>query len=371
MASDVYSPGLFGVVAGETGVSSLGGGLRLRGYAIEELAENASFMEVAYLLLHEELPTSEELADFLSILIEAEELPPLVSELLERLPLHVDLMEILRSGVSLIGHFDLHADGDDAGAHVVKTQRLLAVLPLLISYRWRLANGLSRVQSDPQLGFAANLFRLIHNREPSELEDRALDVTLTLHAEHELTPSTFAARVVASTATDYYSAITAAIGAAKGAFHGAPNPEVIQTIQRAGDPESARKWVLEALRSGQRIMGFGRRVQKSPDSRAEVLTPLCRQLAVARGLEQFEATALAIELTLSEELGILPNLIWPASRVFHYLQFQPELYRPLFLVRRVTGWSAHIIEQLENNHVFRPRARYIGMSQRQVSRNRR
>ena len=365
MADERYYPGLEGVIAGETAVSTVERGLLYRGYPIEQLARDASFVEVAYLLLHGELPHQEQLADFQSVLAESAEVDATVLRFLGEIPLHVSAMDVLRTGISALGHFDPQLDDDGQDAAIAKTVRLLARIPILIAARHRQRAGRPLIEPNPELSFAGGLLHLITGREPSSLEERAMDVSLILYAEHEFNASTFTARVVASTQSDIYSAVTAAVGALKGPLHGGANERVIEVLQEVGSPSNAERWVRAALAQKRRIMGFGHRVYKEGDPRAVILKEYCAQLAERRGNTDLEQIADTIEDVVRREKGLPPNLDWPSARLYHYLGLDIDLYTPLFVASRVVGWAAHVIEQSENNRLIRPRSRYIGLPRRE------
>lgn len=365
MSEERYYPGLEGVIAGETSISTIAGGLSYRGYGISDLAEEATFLEVAYLLLHRVLPNEEELADFKTLLDESAEVDPAVIEFLKHVPLHVGAMDSLRTGISALGHFDPQVDENTAEANLNKAIRLLAQIPILIAARHRLRHGLPLIEPDPGLGFGANLLYLISGEVPSATAERAMDVSLILYAEHEFNASTFTARVVTSTLSDMYSAITAAVGALKGPLHGGANEKVLEVLEEVGTPANAETWVRKALAQKRRIMGFGHRVYKDGDPRAAILRDYCRQLADERGDTSLEQIADTIERIVRDEKGLPPNLDWPSARLYHYLGLEVDLYTPLFVASRVVGWAAHVIEQAENNRLIRPRSRYIGPKPRE------
>lgn len=360
MSDERYFPGLEGVIAGETAVSTIEGGLRYRGYAIEELAAEASFLEVAYLLLYGELPTQEQLADFQTILADAAEVPQPVLDLIAEIPLHVSAMDALRTGISAVSHFDQQVDEGGTDANVAKARRLLGQIPVLIAARHRLSQGLELVDPDPELSFSANLLQMVTGEQPTELHEQAMEVSLILYAEHEFNASAFTARVVTSTGSDLHSAITAAVGALKGPLHGGANERVMEVLEEVGTPEHAEKWVRNALKQKRRIMGFGHRVYKEGDPRAVVLADYCKQLAAERDDFDLEEIADTIEHVVRSEKKLSPNLDWPSARLYHYLGLEVPLYTPLFVASRVTGWSAHVIEQAANNRLIRPRSRYTG-----------
>jgi 2-methylcitrate synthase/citrate synthase II len=367
MSNERYFPGLEGVIAGETAVSTVEGGLTYRGYTIEELAQHGSFLEVAYLLLYDDLPSQEELADFQSVLSESEDVDPSILEFLAHIPLHVPAMDVLRTGVSALAHFDPQLDDEGIDANRAKAIRLLARIPVLIGARYRGARGLPLMSPNPELGFSGNLLYLITGKEPSPAHEQAMDVSLILYAEHEFNASTFTARVVTSTQSDIYSAITAAIGALKGPLHGGANERVIEVLGEVASPEVAEEWVRDALAKKRRIMGFGHRVYKDGDPRAVILREHCRKLAEESGSTELEQIADTIESHVRAEKGLPPNLDWPSARLYHYMGLPVELYTPLFVASRVVGWAAHVIEQTENNRLIRPRSNYTGPKERKFA----
>ncbi len=356
----IYRPGLEGIIAGETAVSTIEGGLRYRGYAIEDLAEHASFEEVAWLVLQGELPTATELGEFNGRLREAMSIPQSLVEALKQLPHEALPMDVLRSGASLLGHWETETADNSHAANLRKAERLLAQLPVVLGACHRIRRGKSPLEPDPSLSFAANVLWLLTGEVPDELATRAMDVTLILYAEHEFNASTFTARVVASTLADLHSCITAAIGALKGPLHGGANERVMDVLREVGAPDRAESWVRDALANKVRIMGFGHRVYKTGDPRAKYLKSLSRQLAERTGKTDLEEIAEVIESIVVSEKGLPPNLDWPSARVYHYLGLPIDLYTPLFVLSRVVGWSAHVIEQHDNNRLIRPRANYTG-----------
>jgi citrate synthase len=364
--NEVYSPGLEGVIAGETALSTVTGGLRYRGHPVGELAEKTTFEEVAYLLLHGELPTGRQLADFQQRLAGARGLPEPLLALFGSLPRGISSMDVLRTAVSILGNFDPEAEDSSRPANLRKAERLLGQIPVAIAAHYRIVKGLAPVPARADLSQAANFLYQLRGAEPAPAAVRALDVSLILYAEHEFNASTFTARVVCSTESDLHSAIVAAIGALKGRLHGGANEKVVEVLEAVGGPERAEKWLREALARKERIMGFGHRVYKAGDVRAGILKPYARQAAEAAGLTGWEQMAEIIEKVLGEEKHLFPNLDWPAGRLYHALGLEVPLYTPIFVMSRVAGWSAHFIEQRENNRLIRPRARYTGPELRAV-----
>src|SRR4051812_20164188 len=365
-ASEIYSPGLEGVVAGETAISEVTEGLRYRGYPVTELAEHCTFDEVAFLLLHGELPTARALADFRKRVAVARRLPEPLRDLLKALPRWTPPMDALRSAVSVLAHFDQDAPDSSRDADLRKAERLLAQVPLAVADHYRFSKGLHAVPAREDLSHAANFLYMLRGAEPSPEATKALDVSLILYAEHEFNASTFTARVVCSTESDLHSAVVAAIGALKGRLHGGANEKVMDLLLATGGPATAEKWLREALARKERIMGFGHRVYKTGDVRAGVLKEYARKAAEAAGNTQWEETAEVFERVLAAEKNLHPNLDWPAGRLYHALGLEVPLYTPIFVMARVTGWSAHIIEQSEHNRLIRPRGRYVGPAVRTV-----
>lgn len=364
--TDVYSPGLEGVIAGETAISTVEGGLRYRGYPVTELTEKTSFEEVAYLLLHGELPNAQQLAQFQKRVAAARQLPEPLRALLQAIPAATIPMDALRSAVSVLAHFDPETADSSHAANVRKAERLLGQIPVAVACQYRFSKGLPPVPARADLSQAANFLYMVRGKEAGPAEAKALDVSLILYAEHEFNASTFTARVVCSTEADLHSGVVAAIGALKGRLHGGANERVMDLLRAAGGPETAEKWVRDALARKERIMGFGHRVYKHGDVRAGILKEYARTMAEATGQSRWEKTAEIIEQVVEAEKNLLPNLDWPAGRLYHALGLEVPLYTPIFVMSRVAGWSAHIVEQLDHNRLIRPRARYTGPAVRSV-----
>ena len=365
-ASEVYSPGLEGVIGGETAISTITEGLRYRGYPVTELAELATFDEVAYLLLYGDLPKKKELADFEKRVSAARTLPQPLRDLLKALPATSVPMDVLRSAVSILAIFDPETEDNSPAANLGKSERLLGQIPVAVAEQYRLSKGLAPVAPRADLGHAANFLYMLSGKEASPLHVRAFDVSLILYAEHEFNASAFTARVVASTESDLHAAVVAAIGALKGPLHGGANEKVMLLLQKAGGPDTAEKWIRDALARKEKIMGFGHRVYKAGDVRAKVLKDYAHKAAEAAGETKWEATAHVIEGVLEKEKHLFPNLDWPAGRLYHALGLEIPLYTPFFVSSRITGWCAHIIEQLGHNRLIRPRSRYTGPDGRRV-----
>jgi citrate synthase len=362
--TEIYSPGLEGVIAGETAVSTISGGLSYRGYAIEDLAAHATFEEVAYLLLHGDLPDAKSLAAFKHRLGAAAQIPGSFIDFLRTIPATASAMDVLRTGCSALAHWDPETGDNSHDANIRKAERLLAQLPVVMAARHRLIQGKEPIARDPKFSLAGATLAMLFRKPPTEKATRALDVSLILYAEHEFNASTFTARVICSTLSDLHSSITGAIGALKGPLHGGANERVLEVLQSVGSKENAEAWIRDALARKVRIMGFGHRVYKEGDPRAAYLKPLCAALASEVGKTDMEEMADTIERIVREEKHLPPNADWPSARLYHYLNLDVDLYTPLFVVSRVAGWSAHVIEQLDNNRLIRPRSRYTGVEKR-------
>jgi citrate synthase len=275
-------------------------------------------------------------------------------------------MDALRTSVSVLSHFDQDAPDGTRDANLRKAERLLAQIPVAIADHHRFSKGLQAVPAREDLSHAENFLYMLGGEIPASGHVRALDVSLTLYAEHEYNASTFTARVVTSTESDLHSAVVAAIGALKGRLHGGANEKVMDLLEAAGGPDTAEAWLRDALARKEKIMGFGHRVYKAGDVRAGILKKYTREAAQAAGTLKWEETAEVFERVLAAEKHLHPNLDWPAGRLYHALGLEVPLYTPIFVMARVAGWAAHVIEQAEHNRLIRPRARYTGPAQRAV-----
>jgi citrate synthase len=364
--TEIYSPGLEGVIAGETAVSTIVDGLSYRGYPVTELAEKATYDEVAYLLLHGDLPTRAQLEAFQKRVAAARSVPRPLLDLFKALPPNSAPMDVIRTAVSILAHFDPETELSSTDANVRKAERLLGQIPVAVAAFARIAKGLAPVAARADLPHAASFLYLLRGTEPTADAAHAFDVSLILYAEHEFNASTFAARVVASTESDLHAAVVAAIGALKGRLHGGANEKVVDLVRAAGKPEQAERWLRDALARKERVMGFGHRVYKTGDVRARILGVYARRAAEAAGFVELEETAAVIERVLAAEKNLFPNLDWPAGRLYHALGLEVPLYTPIFVMSRVAGWAAHVIEQTANNRLIRPRSRYTGPARRSV-----
>ncbi len=365
-SSAPYSPGLEGVIAGPTAISSVEDGLRYRGYAVGDLCMHATFDEVAYLLIYGELPKAKELQGFRERVAMARRLPEPVKQLFPAMPKWSVPLDLLRTAVSALAHFDQDAADNSHEANVRKAERLLAQMPVIIADQHRVGNGLQPVAARQDLSHSANFLWMLRGVEPAPEDVKALDVSLILYAEHEFNASTFAARVIVSTLSDLHAAVVGAIGALKGPLHGGANEKVMDVLKSAGGHSTAEAWTHAALARKERIMGFGHRVYKAGDVRAAILKEYCTARATTPELREWESTAEIIEGIMASQKGMYPNLDWPAGRLYHAMDLEIPLYTPMFAMSRIAGWAAHVIEQLDNNRLIRPRAMYTGAPAREV-----
>jgi 2-methylcitrate synthase/citrate synthase II len=361
-----YSPGLEGVVAGETAISTVEDGLRYRGYAVGDLCDHATYDEVAHLMLHGDLPTAKQLAAFQQRVATARRLPEAVKQLFPAVPKWATPLDALRTAVSMMSLFDPDVNDNSHEANLQKAERLLGQMPVLIADQYRVSRGLQPVMAKPELGHAANFLYMLRGTEASAEEVKALDVSLILYAEHEFNASTFTARVIVSTQADLHAAIVGAIGALKGPLHGGANEKVMDVLREAKGPATAEQWTLDALARKARIMGFGHRVYKAGDVRAGILKAYAAKAATTPELQAWEETADIVERVMADQKKMYPNLDWPAGRLYHAMGLDIPLYTPMFAMSRVAGWAAHVIEQTANNRLIRPRSIYTGEPARSV-----
>lgn len=364
--------GLAGVVVDTTEISTViqeTNSLTYRGYPVQDLAAHRSFEEIAHLLWHGELPDTSQLRDFQSRERALRPLDRTTSELLARLPETCHPMDILRTAVSFFGAEDPTEDDGSLAANRAKSLTLLAKLPTVVAADQRRRRGLAPIPPNPELGYAENFFHMCFGNVPAPDVVRCFEVSLVLYAEHSFNASTFTARVVTSTLSDLYSAVTAAIGALKGPLHGGANEAVMHMLNEIDDPQRVEQWLDEALAAKRKIMGFGHRVYKHGDSRVPIMQDALDRL-VARAADP-EATRLAtlhaaLRRAMLTRKGIHPNLDYPAGLAYHLMGFDIPLFTPIFVMSRITGWTAHITEQLAHNALIRPLASYAGPDQRVV-----
>lgn len=360
--------GLEDVVAGESAICFLDGDrgvLAYQGYDIHDLADaerGVTFEECCYLLWHGRLPTRAELGDLQTQLAAARILPEPILRAMKMLP-PVDGMDALRTLTSMLGHYDRDAAEKTPQANYRKAVRLTGQLASIVATWGRLAAGNGHIDPDPALGHAANFLYMLTGRRPNAMEARAFDVSLVLHADHELNASTFAARVAAATLTDIHSAIVGAIGALKGPLHGGANAEVMKMLLEIGRDagvDRAEAFVRAKLARKEKISGFGHRVYHTEDPRATHLRRFSKSLGEKAGEPQWFEMSQRIEALVKADKKLNPNVDFYSATMFYALGIPIDLYTPIFAVSRISGWTAHVLEQYANNRLIRPRTEYIG-----------
>lgn len=354
--------GLEGVIAGESEICYIDGylgTLSYRGYNIHTLADNAIFEEVIFLLWNGWLPKQGELDQLKRELVAARPLPGGVVEFLRSVP-KANTMDVLRTAVSMLSLYDPEAQDMSAEANHRKAVRLMAQTASIVTTFDHLRNGTPLIEGDPGLGFAANFLYTLTGKRPDDVMERAFDVAMTLHADHELNASTFAARVTAATLSDIYSSVTSGIGALKGPLHGGANQDVIRWLLNLGDEEAAVDAVKNTLARKVKIPGFGHRVYRTEDPRATHLRVLSEELGKRTGHQKLYSLSSRMEATIKSIKGLQPNVDFYSASAYYSLGIPIDLYTPIFAVSRMSGWTAHVLEQYRNNRLIRPRAEYKG-----------
>ena len=353
--------GLRGQSAGQTAIATVGKeghGLTYRGYGIQDLAEHARFEEVAYLLLYGKLPTASELEAYKAKLARLRGLPQALTEVLERIPADVHPMDLMRSGCSMLG--TLEPERDFSQQHDI-ADRLLAVFPSIMCYWHRFVTDGARIEVETdEESIAGHLLHMLQGKKPSDLHERAMNASLILYAEHEFNASTFACRVCAATLSDFYSAVTAGIGTLRGPLHGGANEAAMALIQQFESAEQARKSVLDMLARKEKIMGFGHAVYRTSDPRNATIKAWSKKLGEAAGDTRLFEVSEAIETLMWDEKKLFANLDFYSASTYHMIGIPTPLFTPIFVVSRITGWAAHIMEQRANNVLIRPSADYTG-----------
>ena len=367
-ASDIDSgieAGLADVIACTSSISLVDGSsgrLLYRGYDIAELAEQSSFEEVAYLLWFGRLPGVVEFRAFLDGFSGSMKMPVETVMILRMFPHAATPMEVLRTAVSSLGHWDPDSGNTRLDACLRKAQRITERIPLIIAAHQRLRGGQEPLKPIAGRSIAFNFLYTLQGKEPHPDMVKAMDTALILHADHELNASTFAARVTAATMTDLYSAMTSAIAALKGPLHGGANAEVMKMLEQIHEPEQAEEWLMPRLLDKQKTPGSGHRVSRCEDPRATILHRAVEKISVLRRDSRYYEVALAVEEVMRAQTSVYPNVDFFSAPLYQALGIPSELFTPIFAISRSVGWAAHILEQWQNNRLIRPNARYTGAS---------
>jgi len=361
--------GLVGVYADVSAVSKVmpeTNSLTYRGYPVQDLCENASFDETAYLLWNGELPSKAQLAAF-----QAEEkanraLTPALHRVLAEFPKSAHPMDMIRTAVSFMGMEDAEAADISDAAQRRKAMRLLAKIPTAVAASNRLSKGLDPIAPDPSLPFGANFFHMVFGKVPQPEVLKAFDVSMILYAEHTFNASTYTARLVTSSMSDMHSAITAAIGSLKGPLHGGANEAVMHMLKEIPSPDVAEAWLRDRFDHKALVMGFGHRVYKTGDSRVPTMKKYAEIMAEVVGDKRWMNTSAVLARVMLAEKNIHPNLDFPAGPAYYLMGFDIPLFTPIFVCSRITGWAAHVLEQGEDNRLIRPLSHYTGVAERAV-----
>ena len=359
--------GMEGAVVAESTlcyIDGIKGVLAYRGYDINDLATGATFEETAWLLWNDDLPNATQLAQLNALLRGQRDLPEPVEALLRSLPPGAGSMETLRSAISLLASYDPDANDMSIEANRRKAVRLTAAMATILAASLRLHAGQEPVAPDPGLGHAANFLWMLHGRKPSAAAAQALDMALVLHAEHGFNASTFSGRVTAATLSDLHSAVVAAIATLKGPLHGGANRAVMETLEAIAEVEAVEAAVKERLARREKIMGFGHRVYKTMDPRAIHLKQMARDQGQVAGDSKWYEMSVRMQEVVQQEKGLDPNVDFFSAAAYRSLGIPAEAYPAVFACSRITGWTAHIMEQYANNRLIRPRARYVGPQER-------
>jgi 2-methylcitrate synthase len=373
MADAEIKYGLAGVVVDDTAVSKVmpeTNSLTYRGYAVQDLATQCRFEETAYLIWNGELPTKSQLDDFIALEKSQRGLSDDLIAVMQKFPKGAHPMATLRTAVSFLGIEDHEIDDHATDKLYDRAIRLYAKIPQIVAADFRLRNGKEPIAPDNSLGFSENFFHMCFGEVPAPEIIKCFDVSMTLYAEHSFNASTFTARVIASSLSGIYSAVTGAIGSLKGPLHGGANEAVMHMLEEVGTAENAEAWMLDALATKKKIMGFGHRVYRSGDSRVPTMTDAFQKMVDIIDTDEakmYWEMSRILDKTMVDAKGIYPNLDFPAGPAYYLMGFEIPMFTPIFVVSRITGWTAHIMEQLGDNKLIRPLSNYTGPAQRDVT----
>jgi len=364
--------GLAGVVADDTAVSKVmpeTNSLTYRGYAVQDLATKCRWEEVAYLIWNKELPTKAQLDAFIAHEKGERGISPDMLKLIGMFSKSAHPMDTLRTAISFMGQADATAEDSSPAGLYAKSIRMFAQIPEIVATDFRVRNGKAPIPTTKDLGFCENFFHMCFGKVPAPEIVKCFDISMTLYAEHSFNASTFTARTIASSLSDIYSAVTGAVGSLKGPLHGGANEAVMHLLKEVGSAKNAEAWMLDALAKKKNIMGFGHRVYKKGDSRVPTMTDAFRKMVdvigTAEAKEYWEMSRI-LDATMVREKNIYPNLDFPTGPAYYLMGFEIPIFTPIFVISRITGWTAHVMEQRAANKLVRPLSNYVGVPQRDV-----
>lgn len=370
MSDETIHHGLDGVVVDTTAISKVMpeiNSLVYRGYPVQELAEHCSFEEVAWLIWHGELPNAAQLAEFQKSERSQRDISKYLLAVIKKSPRTAHPMDALRTAVSFLGMEDLElATKNGPATNLKRSVAMLAKIPTMVAALYRFRKGQEFIPPRNDLSFSENFFHMVFGKIPAPEVVKAFDVSMILYAEHGFNASTFTTRVITSSISDIYSAVVGGIGSLKGPLHGGANEAVMHLLLEVGEPSRAKDWMLKALAEKRVVMGFGHRVYKSGDSRVPTMTKYMRQMADFTGNKKWLEISDILAATMIEQKKIYPNLDFPSGPAYYMMGFDIDMFTPFFVMARITGWTAHIMEQQANNRLIRPLSRYTGAAQRSV-----
>ena len=361
--------GLLGIVVDETTISQVMpdiNSLTYRGYAVQDLCEKCCFEEVAYLILNKELPNKSQLKKFKKDIEENRNISINLKEIIKHMPKKAHPMDVARTVVSVMGLEDKETNSNSVTANMRKTIRIFAKTPTAIAAFFRVRKGKKIIVPKKGLGFSENFFYMCFGKIPSKEIIKAFDVSLILYAEHSFNVSTFTARTITSSLSDIHSAITGAIGSLKGPLHGGANEEVMHMMNKIKKPENALKWINKSLDNKDVVMGFGHRVYKKGDSRVPTMEKYFKKVAEIKKDKKFQKIYDTVKNVMLNRKDIHPNVDYPTGPTYHLMGFDTDFFTPIFVISRITGWSAHIMEQHAANKLIRPLSKYSGEKHRKV-----
>ena len=367
--SDDIKKGLLGIIVDETEISKVMpeiNSLTYRGYAAQDLCARCDFEEVAYLILNKELPNKKQLKEFKKELSKEITLSKNLINILKQIPKKSHPMDVARTAVSVMGLEDKETKDNSPKANLRKAIKILAKTPTALAAFYRLRKGKKIIAPKKNLSFSENFFHMCFGKVPNKEIVKAFDVSLILYAEHSFNVSTFTARTITSSLSDIHGAITGAIASLKGPLHGGANEEVMHMMKKIKKPEYALKWITKALKNKDVVMGFGHRVYKSGDSRVPTMREYFKRVAIIKKDKTFEKIYDIVEKVMIKEKNIYPNVDYPTGPTYHLMGFDTDFFTPIFVISRITGWSAHIMEQHAANKLIRPLASYKGSKHRKV-----